>query len=89
MAVTQHAKNRLAERGISVWDIQNAIMTGEIIIQYEDDKPFPSCLLLGSTEQSESIHVVASTDEGFLYVITAYFPDENEWESDLKTRKGQ
>ena len=88
-AITKHAKNRLAERGITVWDVQNAIRTGEIIRQYEDDKPFPSCLLLGLTEQNKHIHVVASLDDGYLYIITAYYPDETAWETDLKTRKGR
>jgi len=85
--LTKHAKNRLQERVITIDDVQHAIQTGEIIIQYEDDKPFPSCLLLGETEHNRFIHVVASIDGGYLYIITAYFPDENEWESDFKTRK--
>ena len=89
IAITQHAKNRLVERGLSVEDIKNAIRTGEIIEQYEDDKPFPSCLLVGSSKQNGLIHVVASIDAGYLYAITAYTPDKNEWESDLKTRKGK
>ena len=87
IAVTKHAKSRLTERGISIGDIQNAIQTGEIIEQYENDKPFPSCLVLGTTEQNKYMHVVASIDNGYLYVITAYYPNENEWETDLKTRK--
>ena len=89
IAITKHAKNRLGERGISINDVQKAIHTGEIIKQYEDDKPFPSCLILGLTEQNKHIHVVASVDNPFLYIITAYFPDENEWEPDLKIRKEQ
>jgi hypothetical protein len=87
IAVTKHAKNRLAERNITIDNIKNAIMTGEIIEQYENDNPFPSCLLLGETEQNKYLHVVASIDNGFLYIITAYYPDENEWEINLKTRK--
>jgi len=87
MAITKHARQRLVERGISIDDVQNAIRTGELIKQYEDDKPFPSCLLLGQTEQKVKIHVVVSTDNEFLYIITAYHPNEKEWESDLKTRK--
>ena len=78
IAITRHARNRLAERGITINDIQNAVRTGEIIQQYEDDKPFPSCLLLGLTECNRNIHVVVSTDNGYLYIITAYYPDENE-----------
>lgn len=26
-------------------------------------------------------------DEGSIYLITAYFPDNEQWEDDLKTRK--
>ena len=87
IAVTKHAKNRLSERNITVENIKNAIQTGEIIEQYEDDKPFPSCLLLGKAEQNKYIHAVASVDNEFLYIITAYSPDENKWGIDLKTRK--
>ena len=88
IAITQHAKKRFAERFITIENIKNAICTGEIIEQYENDKPFPSCLLLGVTENNEYIHVVASANSGFLYVITAYKPSEEEWGNDLKTRKG-
>ena len=88
IAITKHAKNRLTERNITIDDVKNAVRTGEIIKQYEDDKPFPSCLLLGVTERNKHIHAVVSADNEYLYIITAYYPDENEWEADLKTRKG-
>ena len=87
IAITRHARNRLVERGITIDDIQNAVRTGGILQQYEDDKPFPSCLLLGKTERGKDIHVVASAGDGYLYIITAYYPDESEWETNLKTRK--
>lgn len=48
IAITEHARLRLVERGISVSDIIQCIDTGEIIRQYEDDQPFPSCLILGA-----------------------------------------
>ena len=89
IAITQHAKMRLTERVIAIEDIKNAIQTGEIVKQYEDDKPFPSCLLLGVTKQNKYIHAVVSVDGEYLYIITAYYPDENDWEIDLKTRKGR
>ena len=87
IAATKHANIRLRERGIGIEDIKHAILTGEIIRQYEDDRPFPSCLILGTIENGDYIHVVASIDTEFLYIITAYYPDESEWESDLKTRR--
>ena len=87
IAITEHARRRLVERGISVNDIIRCIDTGEIIKQYEDDKPFPSCLVLGAAIDKSYIHVVVSHDSDWIYLITAYHPDADVWEADLKTRK--
>ena len=87
IAITEHARLRLYERQITVDDIINGIETGEIIKQYEDDKPYPSCLLLGFSVQSKYIHIVVSCDKDFIYLITAYFPNPDIWENDFKRRK--
>ena len=87
IAITEHARHRLMERGISVNDIRRCIDTGEVIMQYEDDKPFPSCLVLGMSVNGRYIHVVVSCNEEWIYLITAYQPDPAVWEPDLKTRK--
>lgn len=89
IAITEHARTRLYERNISIDDIVNGINAGEIIKQYPDDKPLASCLILGFSAKSEYIHIVVSCDADFIYLITAYFPDPDIWESDLKTRKGR
>lgn len=87
ISVTEHARIRLIERGILIDDVTSCIRTGEIIRQYEDDKPFPSCLILGTSTHNTPIHIVASTDNENIYLITAYYPDDMKWESDFKTRK--
>lgn len=87
IAITEHARRRLVERGISVNDIIRCIDAGEIIKQYEDDKPFSSCLILGATIDGKYIHVEASHDSEWIYLITAYHPDADVWESDFKTKK--
>ena len=87
IAITEHARQRLIERGITVNDIVKCISTGEIIKQYEDDKPLPSCLILGMAANNSYIHVVVSHDNEWIYLITAYHPDSNLWETDFKTRK--
>jgi hypothetical protein len=63
------------------------IDTGEIIKQYEDDKPLPSCLMMGKNIDGKYMHIVISRDEEYMYLITAYYPDGTQWEADLKTRK--
>lgn len=87
IAVTEHARLRLHERNICMDDIINGINTGEIIKQYPDDKPLPSCLILGFSVKSQYIHIVVSCDAEFIYLITAYFPNSDVWEKDFKTRK--
>jgi hypothetical protein len=89
IAVTKHAKERLEERRIKVDDVIQCINTGEIIKQYEDDKPFPSCLILGRDTTGKNLHIVLSKDEQYIYLITAYYPDRSQWEADFKTRKEQ
>jgi len=83
MEITGHAMRKMIERKITKHDVRTAIMTGEIIENYPDDYPFPSCLMLGSN----GLHVVAAIGEGRLFIITSYWPDVDKWEADLKTRK--
>lgn len=87
MVITQHSRRRMAERGVALADVMSAIGNGEIIEQYPDDFPFPSCLILGKAKDSRQLHVVASVNEDLIYPITAYYPDAERWEADMKTRK--
>ena len=85
--VTAHAAERFRQRGIKAKDIRHAVQTGEIIEQYPDDYPYPSCLLLGMSVNLQAIHVVMSDEGTASRIITAYFPNAEKWQSDLKTRK--
>ncbi len=87
--MTAHVIKRCKERNINSDSIIQVIMQGEIIKQYEDDKPFPSCLLLGMSINGRYLHVVIASDNINLHIITAYYPNIDEWEPDFKTRKGR
>lgn len=84
---TNHIIARLLQRGILQADVENAIITGEIIEQYPDDYPNPSCLVLGTERAGKRLHVVCGINDGFIWMITAYYPDFDVWNKDLKTRK--
>ena len=85
--ITAHAAERFRQRGIKIKDIRNAVKTGEIIEQYPENYPYPSCLLMGMSVKAQPLHVVMSDEGNASRIITAYFPDADKWESDLKTRK--
>lgn len=84
-----HAAVRIQERGIRRRDVLNCINKGETIENYPDDFPHPSCLIFGYTLKGKAIHVVAGCDEEYVYIITAYYPNVEKFNDDLKTRKEQ
>lgn len=84
---TNHAAERFRERGISVGDIRNALIGGEIIEQYPNCYQYPSCLILGNNLCGEKIHAVLSDEGSASRIITAYFPDADKWSEDFRVRR--
>ncbi|MBL7064975.1 MAG: DUF4258 domain-containing protein [Anaerolineae bacterium] len=72
----------LRKRGISIRNIEYAILTGEIIETY------PSDLILGFIGNNTPLHVACSywAEERMIYIHTAYIPDAR-WKSDFRTRR--
>lgn len=83
----EHAAKRMKQRSIKTDDVEHCIATGEIIEVYDKDYPAPSFLLLGLSVKAQPLHVVCSIYQETVCIITTYFPNPNEWESDFKTRK--
>ena len=84
--ITQHCDTRMRERSIVNQDIYNCIDSGQIIEQYESDKPFPSCLICGYSNE-RPLHIVVSDDGENMFLITAYEPNPNMWANNYKERK--
>lgn len=87
IVITQHTLTRCIQRNITVDEILQTIENGEIIEQYPEDYPHPSCLVFGIALNKKIIHVVCGTDGLVLWIITAYVPNNIKWESDFKTRR--
>lgn len=85
--MTQHSSERCRQRNIPLREIRYAVLHGEIIEQYPDDFPFPSCLIFGYTSANKILHIVMSDEGSGSRIITAYYPDLDKWQSDFKTRK--
>lgn len=84
---TNHVVSRLLQRHISMDDVAHALKNGEIIEQYPTDYPYPSCLVLGMSLQREHLHVVCGDSGTELWLITVYYPNENEWTDAFRKRK--
>jgi len=85
---TEHMALRLRERNIRRADVIACVLNGEAIEQYPGDSPYPSCLILGVSKKGRVMHVVCSLDSGIsCCMITAYYPNNDKWENDFRTRK--
>jgi hypothetical protein len=75
---SDHAVKRMIKRSIDRIEIEEAILRGEIIEEYPDDKYAPSCLIYGISKAGRHLHVQTSLPPAVV-VITVYDPDETEW----------
>jgi hypothetical protein len=84
----RHVLEKLAERGIQQQAVRDVLLKGEKIRDYTQDRPFPSALFLGYIG-GKPLHVVAACDEisKQAFVITAYEPSLEVFESDYRTKK--
>ncbi len=82
-----HVLTKMQQREIKVKDVIKCVLSWEIIEYYSSDYPFPSCLIAGRCDNDKVLHVVCSLGEGNVWMITAYYPNTNEWLEDFNTRK--
>ncbi|GAB4540254.1 MAG: DUF4258 domain-containing protein [Anaerolineales bacterium] len=83
---SEHAVRRMAKRDISDDEVVNALLSGEIIEEYPDDKYSPSFLVLGETKGKRPLHVVCSLPPR-VRIITVYQPEPNEWMDNRRRKK--
>lgn len=79
---------KMIGRGISHEEVLEVMEHGEVIQNYDNNKPFPSMLML-SFPTNRPLHVVAAFDEAnrTVFVITTYEPDLTIFEPDFKTKR--
>jgi len=83
-----HAIRQMFNRGIAKNDVVEVVNNGQIIIDYPEDRPFPSYLILGFVD-NKPIHVVFAFEQENKtgIVITAYIPDSQLWADDFRSRR--
>jgi hypothetical protein len=85
---TYHVNMRLAGRFISRETLLSAVDSFEIIETYPDDKYLPSYLVYAAHRtEAFHLHIAVDRDGDNVRVITAYRPNQDKWEEDLKTRR--
>ena len=86
--VTDHADEETNADRLSFDEVFVSVFQGEIIEEYPDDKPYPSCLIYGDTFSKEPVHGVwaYNQENQWAVLITVYRPDPERWINCRKMR---
>lgn len=83
---TRHALDQMFRRSISDREIKEAILAGEIIEDYLEDKRGHSCLIYGRTRKNRPLHIQCTVPPK-VEIITTYEPHPKEWFNFRERRK--
>ena len=75
---SDHAVKRMIKRAINRHEIEEAILAGESVEEYPNDKYSPTCLIYGKTHEGRVLHVQVSLPP-LVVIVTAYEPDPEQW----------
>jgi len=86
--ITDHADEETQADKLKYEEIYYSVLNGEIIEDYPQDTPYPSCLIYGQTFAGEPVHSVWAYNQKskWAVLITVYRPDPKRW-IDYKIRK--
>lgn len=86
--ITDHADEEAQADNLKYEEIYFTALHGEIIENYPEDKPYPSCLIFGEISSGDPIHSVWAYNEEskWTVLIAVYRPDPSLW-IDYKIRK--
>ncbi len=86
--VTQHAQQEMTEEGVTLGDVLEAMVQGTILEHYPEHRRGACCLLGGRTHSGQPLHIVCTTNQAVLVLITVYEPKPPNWVTPTQRRRG-
>ena len=79
--ITDHADEEALADRLPLDAIYFSVLNGEIIEDYPDDQPYPSCLIYGRIPDGDPVHSVWGYNKKnrAAVLITVYRPDPQRW----------
>lgn len=76
---SEHADEEKTKDQLTVDEIEEAILSGEIIDERLDDPRGSSSLIAGKTRSGRLIHIVIGIRFDMPVIVTVYIPSEDKW----------
>lgn len=84
--LSSHAHRERQEEQITIAEIEQALLAGDIIEKYPSDPRGGSCLVAAKVE-IKPLHIVCGKRDNRLLVVTVYRPKSPMWENYKKRAK--
>ena len=79
LRVTENGQQEMAEEDVTLGEVLEAIAAGQILENYPDHRRGPCCLVYGRTVQGRRLHIVCTSGQPVVIVITVYEPRPPKW----------
>ncbi|HVA92783.1 MAG TPA: DUF4258 domain-containing protein [Chloroflexota bacterium] len=86
LRVTQHAQQEMFADAITLDAVIEAIGTGQLLEDYPDHRRGACCLICGRSGSGRFIHVVCTTEQPVVIIITVYEPIPPKWVTPTQRR---
>lgn len=84
--VTQHAQQEMVEEDVLLDELLEAIASGQIVENYPHHQRGACCLISGFS-QTRPLHIVCTTSQPTLIIITVYEPKPPKWATPTERRR--
>lgn len=85
--ITLHAQQSMAEEEITIDGVLHALKSPIVLENYPDHKRVSCCLLHGMDDSGRDLHIVCTTAQPMLILITVYLPMPPKWLSPTQRRQ--
>ncbi len=85
--LTVHAQEEMVAEEITLDQVLEAIANCEILENYPQHRRGGCCLLHGPTQNNRPLHVVCTTTQPLLIIITVYEPKPPKWITPAQRRR--
>jgi hypothetical protein len=85
--ITQHAQQEMVEENVTLNDVLETITAGQILENYPEHRRGTCCLINGFTKNGRPLHVVCTTIQPVLIIITVYEPKPPHWITPIQRRQ--
>jgi hypothetical protein len=79
LRITQHAQQEMVHDAVSLDDVLAVIANGNVLENYPTHKRGACCLVHGCTNVGRDLHVVCTSSNPMLIIITVYEPKPPVW----------